>query len=82
MSSVPAEPPWWLWAPPLEAAGFVADRDFNRSISAACDLIVSFNSRRTDDDSALPFADCFPGAMMVLVLTNDNAGLLIAATDD
>ena len=44
----------------------------SRSISAFCDLIVSFNSERTDDDS------CF--AIILLLLRSISMGLRMNAT--
>ncbi len=52
---------------------------FNRSISAAWDEIVSFSSRRTDDDSVEDAALLFLlGAMILAVLTKDVDGCFIA----
>ena len=82
----PAEPWWWECPPPDDAALFLSsdgvvfdfDSSFrNRSISALCVLMVSFNSERAEDDSRL--------LMMLLLLRNsvlDNDGFLMNASCD
>lgn len=54
----------------------------SRSISDACDLMVSFSSRRTDDDddeSTAVVATATLGAMILDALTKDSPLVVAAA---